>query len=234
MAFDIGFLVFPRVQQLDLTAPYEVLAALEGSRIHLVWKTLAPVTAATGLVLTPNATLTTCPPLDLLCIPGGAGINPLLEDAEVLDFVRAQAARARYVTSVCTGALVLGAAGLLAGRRATTHWNAHDLLAPFGAIPTKGRIVRDGNLITAGGVTAGIDFGLALVAELTSRAEAETIQLGIEYAPAPPFDAGTPETATAEILAAARQRGSASRQAREAAIARITGGKAGTHHAEKQ
>lgn len=223
MAFAIGFLVFPKVQQLDLTAPYEVLATLKDSKTYLVWKTLAPVMASTGLILTPNATFTTCPPLDLLCIPGGAGINVLLEDAETLAFVREQAARARYVTSVCTGALVLGAAGLLTGRRATTHWNAHDLLAHFGAIPTAGRVVRDGNLITAGGVTAGIDFGLALIAELTSQTEAETVQLGIEYAPAPPFDAGTPETASSAVLAAARERGAASRLEREAAIARITG-----------
>ncbi len=224
MSLEIGFLVFPRVQQLDLTGPCEVLASLKGASNHLVWKTLDPVASSTGLRLSPTATFATCPPLDVLCIAGGVGINVLLEDGEVIEFVRQQAQRARYITSVCAGALVLGAAGLLRGRRATTHWNAHDLLAHFGAIPTKGRVVRVGNLITAGGVTAGIDFGLALVAELAGQTEAETIQLALEYAPAPPFDSGTPETASANVLAVAKARLAALRQAREAIIARIAPG----------
>ncbi|HTH15445.1 MAG TPA: DJ-1/PfpI family protein, partial [Magnetospirillum sp.] len=169
MTLTIGILLFPNVQQLDLTAPYEVFASLPGTRVLLVWKDLGAVTASTGLTLLPSATFAGCPPLDVLCVPGGAGVNPLLEDAEVLAFVRAQAAQARFVTSVCTGALVLGAAGLLQGRRATTHWMALDLLAAFGAIPTCERVVRDGPLITAGGVTAGIDFGLSLIAELRGR-----------------------------------------------------------------
>ena len=222
MILEIGFLVFPKVQQLDLTGPYEVLASLKGTRMRLIWKTLEPVTSATGLLLIPNATLASCPPLDLLCIPGGVGTNALLDDTEILGFIRDQAAQARYVTSVCTGAMVLGAAGLLKGKRATTHWSAHDLLSHFGAIPTQGRIVRDGNLITAGGVTAGIDFGLAVVAELAGRSEAEAIQLNLEYAPEPPFNAGTTESASPDVLAEARQRGAASRQARETIIARIT------------
>jgi cyclohexyl-isocyanide hydratase len=172
MSLEIGFLVFPQVQQLDLTGPYEVLAALQGATNHLVWKTLDPVASSTGLRLSPTTTFATCPPLEVLCVPGGVGVNALMEDAEVIAFVRRQAEQARYVTSVCTGALVLGVAGLLQRRRATTHWNAHDLLSSFGAIPTEGRVVRDGNLITAGGVTAGIDFGLALVAELAGQTEA--------------------------------------------------------------
>ena len=195
MAIEIGFLVFPRVQQLDLTGPYEVLAMVPGSRVHLVAKSLSPLPSATGLVLTPTVDFAACPALDVICVPGGAGVNPLMEDAEALDFLRRQAARARYVTSVCTGALVLGAAGLLWGKRATTHWAAHDLLAAFGAIPTDGRVVRDGNLLTGGGVTAGIDFGLTLAAELTDAATAQAIQLHLEYAPAPPFEAGRPEAA---------------------------------------
>ncbi len=222
MSLEIGFLLFPQIQQLDLTGPYEVLASLQGTHCHLISKSRAPVVSSTGFVIAPTATFDEPPGLDLLCIPGGIGINALLEDAETLAFVRRQAAGARHVTSVCTGALLLGAAGLLRGKRATTHWNAFDLLADFGAIPTKGRVVRDGNLITAGGVTAGIDFGLAIVAELAGRAEAETIQLGLEYAPAPPFDAGTPDTAPPEILAAAKARGAASRAQREAIIARLT------------
>jgi cyclohexyl-isocyanide hydratase len=221
MALDIGFLLFPRVQQLDLTGPYEVIAALRGTRLHLIWKTLEPVSSSTGLILTPNADFAGCPQLDVICVPGGVGINALLEDPETIAFVKRQAAQARYVTSVCTGALLLGAAGLLRGRKATTHWNARDLLLRFGAIETDGRVVQDGNLITAGGVTAGVDFGLTIVAELNGREEAETIQLGLEYRPAPPFDAGGPETASAKVLEEARRRGGASRREREAILARI-------------
>ncbi len=143
--------------------------------------------SSSGLVLKPDATFADCGRLDVICVPGGAGINPLLADEETLAFLRRQAEGARFVTSVCTGALVLGAAGLLIGKRATTHWASHDLLAPLGAIPVRERIVRDGRLMTGGGVTAGIDFGLALIAELAGDATAEAIQLSLEYAPAPPF-----------------------------------------------
>jgi cyclohexyl-isocyanide hydratase len=218
MTLHIGILVFPSVQQLDLTGPYEVFASIPGAKVHLIWKNRSTITSATGLVLTPTMTFTECPALDVLCVPGGGGINALLQDADVLDFLRAQAARARYVSSVCTGALVLGAAGLLKGRRATTHWNSHDFLAKFGAIPTHGRVVRDGNLFTAGGVTAGIDFGLTVVAELLGEAQAQTIQLAHEYAPEPPFQAGTPETAPSAVIAAAKERVASTRKAREAII----------------
>lgn len=149
---------------------------------------------------------------------GRRGVNPLLTDEETLDFVRAQAKTARFVTSVCTGSLVLGKAGLLTGKRAATHWNAMDLLERFEAIPVAERVVRDGNLITAGGVTSGIDFGLSVIAELMGQDEAETIQLSLEYAPAPPFDAGLPERVRPEILAAARRRMERSRQEREALL----------------
>jgi cyclohexyl-isocyanide hydratase len=144
-----------------------------------------------------------------------------MENPDIIAFLRERAQAARYVTSVCTGALVLGAAGLLRGRRATTHWSAHDLLAGLGAIPTRGRVVRDGNLVTGGGVTAGIDFALSLVAELFGDAEAQRIQLQIEYAPAPPFNAGSPETAPAAVLAEARQRGAKMRATREALVKRV-------------
>jgi cyclohexyl-isocyanide hydratase len=223
MPLQIGILVFPRVQQLDLTGPYEVFASLPTANVHLIWKDRSAITSATGLVLAPTMTFGECPALDVLCIPGGAGINALLEDAEVLDFVRAQAARARYVTSVCSGSLVLGAAGLLKGRRATTHWLSHDFLAKFGAIPVQGRVVRDGNLITAGGVTAGIDFGLAVVAELAGQAQAEAIQLALEYAPQPPFQAGTPDEAPAAVLATVRKQMAPTRAAREAIIDKLVG-----------
>lgn len=223
MTLQIGILIFPRVQQLDLTGPYEVFASMPAANVHLVWKDRSAITSATGLVLAPTMTFGKCPTLDVLCIPGGGGINALLEDAEVLDFVRTQGARARYVTSVCTGSLVLGAAGLLRGRRATTHWLSHDFLEKFGAIPVHGRVVRDGNLITAGGVTAGIDFGLAVVAELAGQAQAEAIQLALEYAPQPPFQAGTPDEAPPAVLATVRKQMAPTRAAREAIIGRLVG-----------
>ncbi|MGY2051093.1 DJ-1/PfpI family protein [Methylobacterium sp. JK268] len=221
MTLRFGILVFPAVQQLDLTGPYEVFASVEGAEVHLVWKEVRPLTAATGLQLTPTTAFADCPPLDVLCVPGGAGVNVLLEDGAVLDFLRERAAQARFVTSVCTGALVLGAAGLLRGKHATTHWNALDFLGHFGATAVEERIVRDGTLITAGGVTSGIDFGLAVVAALRGREEAETIQLALEYAPAPPFAAGTPRTAPPDILARARARLAGSRAKREAILARL-------------
>jgi cyclohexyl-isocyanide hydratase len=222
MTRQIGILVFPGVQQLDLTGPYEVFASLPDTKVHLIWKDRAPITSATGLVLGPTMTFAECPKLDVICVPGGGGVNALLEDAETLAFIRTQAKQARYVTSVCTGSLVLGAAGLLKGRKATTHWFAHDFLEKFGAIPVHDRVVRDGNLITAGGVTAGIDFGLAVVAELVGRTEAEAIQLGLEYAPAPPFTAGTPEEAPGTVLAAVKERLAPTRKAREAIVEKLT------------
>lgn len=222
MTLQIGILVFPGVQQLDLTGPYEVFATLPGTDVHLIWKDRAAITSASGLKLAPTMTFGECPALDVICVPGGGGINALLEDTVVLDFLRAQAKQARYVTSVCTGSLVLGAAGLLNGRKATTHWFAHDFLEKFGAIPVHDRVVRDGNLITAGGVTAGIDFGLAVVAELVGQAQAQAIQLGLEYAPEPPFGAGTPEEAPATVLAAVKERLAPTRRAREAIVDKLT------------
>jgi cyclohexyl-isocyanide hydratase len=215
MYFRFGILCFPGVQQLDLTGPYEVFASARDMQVDLVWKTTEPVRASTGLWLTPSATYEDAPEYDLICVPGGGGVNPLLTDGETLDFVRAQAKTARFITSVCTGSLVLGQAGLLKGKRAATHWNAMDLLERFGAIAVEERVVRDGNLITAGGVTSGIDFGLSVVAELMGRDEAEIIQLSLEYAPAPPFDAGLPAHVRPEILAEARQRMARSREERE-------------------
>ncbi|MGV1949306.1 DJ-1/PfpI family protein [Agrobacterium vitis] len=218
MSIRFGILCFPNVQQLDLTGPYEVFGSARDARVDLVWKNTAPVRASTGLWLTPNLTFEEAPAFDVICVPGGGGVNALLTDEETLDFVRAQAKTARFVTSVCTGALILGQAGLLAGKRAATHWNAMDFLPRFGATAVEARVVRDGNLITAGGVTSGIDFGLSVIAELMGQDEAETIQLSLEYAPAPPFDAGLPTQARPEILAAARQRMVRSREEREALI----------------
>lgn len=221
MTIRFGLLAFPGVQQLDLTGPYEIFASMEGAEVHLVWKDTSPIVSATKLVLQPTTSFAACPPLDVICVPGGSGVNALLEDETVLSFIRAQAAQARFVTSVCTGSLVLGAAGLLKGRKATTHWNARDFLAEFGAIATPGRVVRDGNLFTAGGVTAGIDFGLTIVAALRDQAEAEAIQLSLEYAPAPPFHSGSPEEASADVLIETKRRLAGSRTAREAIMARL-------------
>jgi len=217
----IGLLLFPNLTQLDLTGPFEVFANTPGATVHLVWKNLEPVQAITGMRILPDTSFADCPQLDVICVPAGSGVAALMEDAEVLAFLRKQAAAARYVTSVCTGALVLGAAGLLRGKRATTHWASHDFLAQLGAIPVHDRVVRDGNLFTGGGVTAGIDFALTLVAETHGPDVAQAIQLQIEYAPAPPFDAGSPRTAPAQVLDMARERGAGMRGQREALIGRV-------------
>ena len=220
MTLQIGFLLFPGIQQLDLTGPYDVLGSLPDVKLHLVWKDLAPITSSTGLVFTPTITYADCPNLDVICVPGGAGVGPLIEDPQTLGFLKDQAHTARYVTSVCTGALVLGAAGLLRGRKATTHWAYHDLLAALGATAVKARVVRDGNLLTGGGITAGIDFALSLVADLYGEAAAQLVQLQIEYAPAPPFDSGSPQTAPAHVLAQALKRTAQSRKDRAEVVAR--------------
>jgi cyclohexyl-isocyanide hydratase len=218
--FRSGMLVFPNLTQLDLTGPYEVLARLPGAETLLLWKSLDPVRSEHGLTILPMATLSSCPPLDLVLVPGGAGINPLLEDAEVLDFLRRVAVDPLYVVGVCAGSLVLGAAGLLRGRRATTHWMSREMLRAFGAEPVAERVVVDGKLFTSGGVTAGIDVALAVAAEIAGRATAEAIQLGIEYAPAPPFRSGSPETADPAVLAAVLARAETRQRDRAECVAR--------------
>ncbi|KVG27724.1 dimethylglycine dehydrogenase [Burkholderia diffusa] len=218
MTLHIGLLVFPGVQQLDLTGPHDVLASLPDATVHLVWKSRDTVASSSGLALAPTCTFDDCPPLDVICVPGGIGINDLLLDTETIAFVQQRAAAARYVTSVCTGALLLGVAGLLRGRRATTHWAFHSLLAPLGAVPVRERVVRDGNLITGGGVTAGIDFALTIAAELVGDEEAQSIQLALEYAPAPPFDAGSPDTAPASVLKRVTERTAAGLEKRKQTI----------------
>lgn len=197
----IGLLAFPNVTQLDLTGPLQVFSSIPGAKVHLIWKRIEPVTTDSVMVLTPTTTFADCPQLDVICVPGGAGADDMAGDDEMLAFLRKQAAGAKYVTSVCTGALVLGAAGLLKGYRATTHWSAIEFLAGFGAIPTKTRVCVDRNRFTGGGVTAGIDFALTLASELVDRKTAEAIQLRLEYNPAPPFNAGSPDTVSAEVLA---------------------------------
>jgi cyclohexyl-isocyanide hydratase len=217
----IGFVIFPELTQLDFTGPLQVLAKLPDTKTCILARSLAPVPSDCGLGLVPTHTFATCPPLDLICIPGGAsGVIGAIDDRETVDFVRAQGSRARYVTSVCTGAFLLGVAGLLKGHRATTHWAYTDLLPLVGARHEKARIVKDGNLITAGGVTSGIDFALSVAAEIAGETTARAIQLGIEYDPEPPFDAGHPDRAPAEAKAAVSARFQNANAALRAAIER--------------
>jgi cyclohexyl-isocyanide hydratase len=197
-----AMLLVPGMTQLDLTAPYEVFVRCPRAKVHLAWKTLDPVVTEHGLTILPTITLDALPAADVLFIPGGRGTNALLNDPEVLAWVRQLAQGAAHVTSVCTGALVLGAAGLLKGKRATTHWTAMDFLPLLGALPVNQRVVSDGKLLTGGGVTAGIDFALSLAAEMHGIDVAQAIQLAIEYNPAPPFDSGHPDCAPPAVAAA--------------------------------
>lgn len=212
--FNIGFVIFPGITQLDFTGPFEVLCRLgtppsistaskfPQAKTYVAAKSMLPVVSDRGLGIMPSCTFQNCPPLDLICVPGGAGVVAALDDVETIDFIRSAGGRAKYVTSVCMGAFLLGAAGLLKGRRAATHWAYVDLLPLIGAVHEKGRVVRDGNVFTSGGVTSGIDFAFRIIAELAGREVAQAIQLGIEYDPAPPFNAGHPDKApeTAKTL----------------------------------
>jgi cyclohexyl-isocyanide hydratase len=222
----IVFALFPGVTQLDFTGPYQMLCALPGASVILASREGGNITSNEGITFAGLRRLADIPACDVVCVPGGRGVTDnAIKDEVFLDELRRLAGTARYVTSVCTGSLALGAAGLLRGKRAACHWAWRDLLVPFGAIPDAGRVVRDGNVVTGGGVTAGIDFALSLVAEIAGAETAQTIQLQIEYAPAPPFDAGVPETAPPAILARVRERmaGMAERRrgAVEAAAARL-------------
>ncbi len=204
MTLHIGMLLFPRLTQLDLTAPFELFHRIPDAKVHLLWKDLEPVRADSGLALLPTTTLSDCPPLDVLFVPGGVGQLALASDDVVLEMLREQGRRARWVTSVCTGSLLLGAAGLLEGYEATTHWAYVDLLSNFGARYVKRRVVVDRNRITAGGVTAGLDFGLVLVAKLVGEELACALQLGLEYDPEPPFSSGHPDRADPNLVATVR------------------------------
>jgi cyclohexyl-isocyanide hydratase len=216
----IGLLIFPKVTQLDFTGPLQVFSSVPGAKVHLIWKRIEPVASDSVMMLTPTTTYADCPQLDVICVPGGAGTDDMVNDEETLAFLRKQAAGAKYITSVCTGSLVLGAAGLLRGYRAATHWTAVDFLGAFGATPAKTRVCVDRNRITGGGVTAGIDFALTLVSIMVDRPTAEAIQLRLEYNPAPPFKAGSPDTAPPEILALLRERIAPNQQRRGEAIKR--------------
>lgn len=202
----IGMVIFPRMTQLDMTGPYEVLARLPDTTVELIARSRDPVTTDRGLQIVPTTSYADCPPLDVIMVPGGPGQQDLMEDEEALGFLRKQAADAEFVTSVCTGSLVLAAAGLLKGKRATSHWAAIENLALLGAIPVREKIVIDGNIITGAGVTSGIDFALHLAAILAGEQTAREIQLQIEYDPQPPFDSGSPKAASPETLAAVKAR----------------------------
>lgn len=202
----IAFLLFPDVTQLDLTGPAQVLSRLGNATVDLVWKTREPVMTDAGFAIQPTATFADVPRADILCVPGGFGVNGVIADDEAMAWVQAIGATATWVTSVCTGSLILGAAGLLEGYRAGCHWAQRDMLPLFGAIPVADRVVIDRNRVTGGGVTAGIDFALTLTALLRGEAHAKAVQLSLEYDPQPPFDAGSPERAGDELVAVYRQR----------------------------
>jgi cyclohexyl-isocyanide hydratase len=223
----IGMLIFPRLTQLDMTGPYEVLARLPNTTVDLVARTRDPVTTDRGMQIVPTMTYADCPPLDVVMVPGGPGQQDLMEDEAALGFLRKQAASAKYVTSVCTGSLVLGAAGLLKGKRATSHWAAIDHLKLLGAIPVRERVVVDGNVVTGAGVASGIDFALKLAAILEGEAIAREIQLQIEYDPAPPFNSGSPQTAARTTVETLKARGAKLNEERRALAVRV-GRKLGT------
>lgn len=198
-ALHFGMLAFPGVLQMDLTGPYGVFAACPESRVDIIWKDTAPFTSSDGLIITPTLAMAECPRLDVLCIPGGAGILPLMGDTDILNFIRSQARERCFLASVCTGALVLGAAGLLSGRKATTHWQSIDILAELGAVPVRARVVSEERLITSAGVSAGIDMALTLAGLLFGDAVAETVALQMEYAPDPRY-CGDPQCADPELV----------------------------------
>jgi cyclohexyl-isocyanide hydratase len=216
----VVMLLYPRMTQLDLTGPYEVLARFEELNLHLVWKTLDPVNDVNGLGILPTDTLAGSPRADILFVPGGPGQISLMEDKEVLSFLRRQASGARYVTSVCTGSLVLAAAGLLTGYRATCHWLSLDQLAYFGAVPVSERVVIDRNRVTGAGVTSGIDFALTLAACIFGEERAKRAQLAMEYDPKPPFVGGTPASTDPELVATLRAANAAFQKEREAVARR--------------
>lgn len=201
-----GMLVFPNMTNLDFAGPYEFFAKLPIAETHILWKTREPIRTETGLSIAATKSLDDCPPLDLVFVPGGPGQIDLMDDQVVLDFLARTAVGAKWITAVCTGSLVLGAAGLLRGYRATSHWMSVDQLALFGATPSHDRVVVDRNRITGGGVTAGIDFGLKILALAGGDEMAQRFQLGLEYDPQPPFNAGSPRSAPAHLVAQVRER----------------------------
>jgi cyclohexyl-isocyanide hydratase len=220
-ALQIGMLIYPGMDQIDFTGPFEVLSRLPNSKVLTLAKDRSPVRDIQGLLLTPDTPISEAPTLDVLQIPGGPGQEALMDDRAVLSLIQRQFAADRYVFSVCTGALLCGAAGVLRGRRATTHWTTFHLLHYFGAIPTDSRVVVDGKLISSAGVTAGLDGALRLAAILSGESVAQQIQLGMEYAPEPPFNSGTPKTAPRAVIDAVLSKTKPLQQARLATAKRF-------------
>jgi transcriptional regulator GlxA family with amidase domain len=220
--FDVVFALYPRITQLDFTGPFEVFARLPNAKCTLASSTGGEIEADGGIRFANVQALSSVSKADLLCVPGGFGTIAAMEDGEYIAQLRRLAKGARYITSVCTGSLLLGAAGLLQGKHAACHWAWRDLLKPFGAIADEGRVVRDGNIITGGGVTAGIDMALTVMAEIAGDTYAKTVQLGIEYAPAPPFNCGRPEFATQELVAGVKARLHSLGAHRDAAVMRAS------------
>ena len=208
MTIKAGFFIFDEMQLLDFAAPYDEFCSTPEIEVSLIGESLRPITTTSGLSFAPDHDISTILPLDVLCIPGGNGVNQFLDNEPVLDFIRKEANKTRFVTSVCTGSLILGASGLLKGRKATTHWSAMEFLSVFGAIPVKERVVVDGPIITAGGITAGMDFGLVIIAKLLGQKTAEKTQLLMQYDPEPPFDCGTPEKAPKALVEQLQQQNS--------------------------
>ena len=204
--YRVVFLVYPNVTQLDLTGPAQILSRLGEAKVDLVWKSRDPVQTDSGFALLPTATFDEIRQADILCVPGGFGCTDVMQDEAALSWLRDVGSRAQWVTSVCTGSLILGAADLLRGYRATSHWAWRDYLKLFGAEPVGERVVFDRNRVTGGGVTAGIDFALALTGAIRGEDYARMVQLGLEYAPSPPFDSGTPEKAGSELIAQVHER----------------------------
>ncbi len=217
----VGAIIFPGIDQMDFTGPFEVLSRLPHSTFHVIGKDAAPIRDMKGLILTPEKSLWETPPLDVLIVPGGAGQLPLMEDDEVLSFIRQQDNTAKIVFSVCTGALTVAAAGLLKGIKCTTHWASFHLLEYFGACPINQRVVLDGKYVSSAGVSSGIDAALRVASILRGERVAREIQLYMQYAPEPPFDSGTPESASEDVLASARSSSSQLTADRLAVIQRI-------------
>ena len=221
--FRIVFILYPRLTQLDFTGPYEVLARVPDTEVVIASKDGGLLKTEMGLTFSDLSKLSDVASADMIMIPGGPGQTDAMQDPAFMDEVKRLGASAKYVTSVCTGSLILAAAGLLTGKRAGSHWAYRELLAMFGAIPDDARVVRDGNAITGGGVTAGIDIALTIAAEIAGEDVAKMIQLAIEYAPAPPFNSGRPEIAEEKTVAAVKQLFSAFAAQRRQAIAQVTG-----------
>lgn len=219
----IVFILYPRLTQLDFTGPYEVLARMPNAEIVLASKDGGSLVSETGLIFGGMRCLADIDHADMIMIPGGPGQTDAMLDPDFMSEVKRLGESATYITSVCTGSLILAAAGLLKGKRAGSHWAYRELLASFGAIPDPARVVRDGNVLTGGGVTAGIDIALTIVADIAGEDAAKMIQLMIEYAPAPPFDSGRPETASPETINAVRTRFAAFAEQRRKAIETLAG-----------